>query len=118
MPKHSKHHDKLPKTAPKRTGKSGIGPVDEPEKLKTPRQTRLPTMEDAELSDLEDAAREYANVLDDRMHLTRSETDMKDKLLALMKKHSKITYRHDDVEIRVVHTDETVKVKILKDKDK
>jgi hypothetical protein len=78
---------------------------------------RLPGMEDAEIEELEDAAREYANVRDDRMQLTEQEVEMKQTLLTLMKKHKKETYRHDGVGIRIVHENEKVKVRLIKDKD-
>ena len=130
-----KPEDHLPKKAPKKTGRKGIGPLD-PEKdfdqpVKKERQpellseankkrgktSRLPTMEDSEIEELEDAAREYANVRDDRMNLTREESSMKEQLLALMKKHKKEKYLHDGVEVKLVHEEETVKVRIIKDKD-
>jgi len=128
-----KPEDHLPKKAPKKTGKKGIGPllVDEeatkstaskPELLsdankKRGKTRRLPGMEDPQIEELEDTAREYVNVRDDRMVLTREESGMKEKLLALMKKHSKRVYHHDGVEIKVVAEEETVKVRVVKDKD-
>ena len=138
MKKPKDHH--LPTRAPKRTGKKGVGPLDPKEDFEVPvkvepaeekhkpellsetnkkrgKNKRLPGMEDAEIEDLEDAAREYANVRDDRMNLTREESSMKEKLLALMKKHKKEKYLHDGVEIKLVHEEETVKVRIIKEKD-
>jgi hypothetical protein len=135
-----KPEDHLPAKAPKRTGKKGIGPLDEkqaeefalkpdpPAEKKKPellseankkrgKTTRLPGMEDAEIEALEDAAKEYANVRDDRMNLTREESSLKETLLELMKKHKKEVYRHDGVEVKIVHEEETVRVKILKDKE-
>jgi len=108
---------KLPKTAPKKTGKRGIGPKPEPEVLNVAKQADLPGMEDKHLADLEDAARNYAAVRDSRMALTKQEVDLKDSLLVLMHKHKKQTYKCDDVEIKVVVTEEKVKVRILKDKE-
>jgi len=104
---------------PKRTGKRGVGPApDEPEKLASRgKQNRLPGMEDAEIEELEDAAKDYASLRDDRMHLLSKEVEMKDNLLALMKKHGKLTYTHDGVEVRIVHENEKVKVKIKKEKE-
>ena len=124
-----KPEDHLPKKAPKKTGKKGIGPLDdEATKLtalkpepssdrKRGKTTRLPGMEDAEIEELEDAAREYANVRDDRISLTREESSMKETLLGLMKKHKKEKYVHDGVEVKLVHEEETVKVRIIKDKE-
>ena len=132
--------DHLPAKAPKKSGKRGIGPLDPekdfsepvkqepvPEKSKPEllseankkrgKTKRLPGMEDAEIEALEDAAKEYANVRDDRMNLTREESGLKETLLELMKKHKKEVYRHDGVEVKIVHEEETVRVKILKEKD-
>ena len=78
---------------------------------------RLPGMEDSEIEELEDAAKEYANIRDDRMNLTREESSLKETLLELMKKNKKEIYRHDGVKVKVVHEEETIKVKILKEKD-
>jgi len=114
----------LPAKAPKRTGKKGIGPKPDPEEVKRKpellseankgkRQKELPGMEDKHLEDLETAATEYAEVRDKRMALTRKETDLKDILLTLMKRHQKTIYRVEEMEIKVVAKDETVKVKIL-----
>lgn len=124
--------DHLPKKAPKRSGKKGIGPLEdgkmaaaephEPELLseankKRGKTKRLPGLEDSEIEELEDSAREYANLRDDRMNLLKQEVAMKDSLLALMKKHSKRLYKHDGVEVKIVHEEETVRVKILKEKE-
>jgi len=145
MAKKAKQHAKaraaLPRTAPRRSGRRGVGPVPldegkdfnesvkteaaaepQPELLETPetprgKTKRLPGMEDAVIDELEDAAREYANVRDERMELTKSETVEKEKLLGLMKKHDKKIYRHEDIEIKVVPEGETVKVRILKERE-
>ena len=82
-----------------------------------PRQTELPGMEDKHLEDLEDLARDYAGVRDERMALNRTESDLKGKLLDLMKKHGKKMYRVEEMEIRVVVTEEKVKVRILEEKE-
>lgn len=106
---------------PKRTGKRGPRPLDPKEDfdkpVKTPKQTDLPGMENRHLEDLEEAARNYAGVRDRRMALTRQETDLKDVLLTLMKRHAKVIYRVAEMEIKIVAKDETVKVKMLEDED-
>jgi hypothetical protein len=51
------------------------------------------------------------------MNLLEQEVAMKDTLLALMKKHHKAKYKHDGVEVRIVTEEETVKVRIIKEKD-
>lgn len=124
-----KPEDTLPKHKPKQTGKKGIGPKEDeeapkhkPELLsdankKRGKTSRLPGMEDPEIEELEDAAREYANIRDDRMKLTTAEVDTKGTLLVLMKKHKKETYNHDGVEVKITHEKENVKVRIKKEKD-
>jgi hypothetical protein len=117
----------LPKVAPKRTGKRLPRPEDpedvkngaaeEAELLTVPRQKKLPTMEDNRLEDLEDTALRYAEIRDERQALTRREVDAKDVLHTLMRRHEKVLYRVETMEIKIVAKDETVKVKILKDKD-
>lgn len=123
--KPSKSH--LPKVAPKRTGKRLPRPEDpedvkngaheEAELLTVPRQKKLPTMEDNRLEDLEDAALRYAEIRDERQALTRREVDAKDVLHTLMKRHEKTIYRVESMEIKIVAKDETVKVKLLKEKE-
>jgi len=87
----------------------------EGEKAKKPRQARLPEMQDAEIEELEEAAESYADVRDQRQALTTQEVDLKQSLLSLMQKNKKETYIHGGIEIRVIHKDTTVKVKIKKD---
>lgn len=140
----------LPEKAPKKTGRSGIGPVPEPDvptseevaefldgaastrekrqekakKGKKPeivrdpqrgKTERLPGMQDPEIEELEDAAREYANIRDDRVLLLGKEVELKEELLGMMKKHGKTVYIHDGVEIKLVHEKESVKVKVVKE---
>jgi hypothetical protein len=82
-----------------------------------PEQKDLPGMEDREIKDLVSAARKYANVRDDRQVLTAKEVTLKQELLTLMKRHRKTEYIFDGIEIRVVTEEETVKVRIHKEKD-
>ncbi len=49
------------------------------------------------------------------MELTESEVSLKTNLLAMMKKHGKETYRRDGIEIKIVHEEETVKVRVKKE---
>jgi hypothetical protein len=128
-----KPEDHLPARPPRKSGKRGIGPLEPDEKTRSaePREAellsdankkrgktgRLPGMEDPQIEELEDGAREYANIRDDRMKLTTAEVDAKAELLSLMKKHKKETYNHDGVEVKLVHEKESVKVRIKKDKD-
>lgn len=79
---------------------------------KKPKNQRLPGMEDAGIKELEKTAEEYADVRDNRMELTKQEKQLNDTLLALMKKHGKSEYHHDDVHCWIKSKDERVKVKI------
>jgi hypothetical protein len=87
------------------------------EDLTVPAAKRLPGMEDSALEDLESAARTYAKIRDRRMALNQDEAELKDKLLSQMKHHGKTTYKHDGVEIKIVVTEEKVRVKITEDED-
>lgn len=81
------------------------------------KQEDLPGMEDRQLDDLEQAATSYAGIRDQRMELNKEEIELKGTLLTLMKKHGKETYKHDGIEINIVHEEETVKVKVAKEKE-
>jgi hypothetical protein len=93
-----------------------------PEQLQDPdaptgrgRQTELPGMEDKHIEELEEIAEKYAEVRDRRVSLSRTEVDLKGQLLQCMKRHDKVLYRVAEMEIKIVSTEETVKVRILKD---
>lgn len=77
-------------------------------------QTDLPGMEDREINDLQFSALEYAKIRDKRMKLSQEEVELKQELLALMKKHHRKTYNYNGVEVNVVTEEETVKVRIHK----
>jgi hypothetical protein len=108
----------LPKTAPKRTGKRGVGPLDPEEDfdqpVRKPRQARLPEMEDPAIEELEAKAEQYASIRDQRIALNAQEKPLKDGLLDLMKKNKKTHYHRDGVSIDIVTEKETVRVKIKK----
>lgn len=76
------------------------------------KQTEIPGMEDRGLEDLNSAARDYAEVRDERMELTERESGLKAQLLGLMNKHNKKSYVFDGIEIHIVPGEETVKVKV------
>jgi len=117
MPKAKKKpHAHLPTRAPRRSGKRGIGPLEPPvePQAKKPRQARLPEMEDPEIEELEGLAENYAEIRDQRMALTPQEKKLKDDLHAAMKRHGKEKYVRDGIEIKIVHEQETVKVKVKK----
>jgi hypothetical protein len=85
-------------------------------KSKRAKQENLPGMEQREIRALQNAAHEYAEVRDQRMELTADEVKLKGKLLGLMKENKLEKYKYQDVEIRVVHEEETIKVRIIKPK--
>jgi hypothetical protein len=102
----------LPKRAPKRTGKRGVGPAPESSEPQPDVQTELPGMEDRHIEEIEDAARNYARIRDRRMALTREETDLKDLLHQIMLRNDKKLYRVAEMEVKIVAKEETVKVKL------
>jgi hypothetical protein len=83
--------------------------------VKAPRQGRLPEMDDPKIEELESLAEAYADVRDERMELNASEVDLKNKLLASMKKFKKEHYHHNGIDIKVVVEEEIVKVKVKKE---
>ena len=86
----------------------------EPKKIA--RQDRLPGMKDAKISALQNAALDYAEIRDQRQELTKQEVDLKTRVINLMHKHGKDTYDYQNVHIELVKEDETVKVRIKKQK--
>ena len=86
-------------------------------KAKKPKQDDLPGMEDRKIAELEAAALEYAEGRDERMDMTKREVELKTKLLALMHKHGKTTYKCGDIEITIVPEGEKIKVKVHKEKE-
>ncbi len=79
-----------------------------------PEQVDLPGTEDSAIKPLEDAARAYARVRDERMELTAEEAKRKAALIPLMHKHQKTTYKRHGIEINLIPEAEDVKVKIAK----
>jgi len=80
------------------------------------KQQRLPGTE-GKIADLQDAAEKYAGIRDERQELTKQEVDLKGKLLGLMKRHKLTEYKYGGVEINVIVEEETVKVRIAKQKE-
>lgn len=75
-------------------------------------QKKLPGMEDTKITEIENLALKYAEVRDQRMTALKGEVELKGQLLAAMKKVHKQVYRRHNVEVRIVHEEETVKVKV------
>jgi len=124
--KTSAHRDDLPKRAPRKSGRRGIGPKEEVESgesetgevsVSKPRQGRLAGMEDAKIEEIEAAAESYAEIRDRRQALTAEEVPAKKKLLELMHANEKTSYHHNGIEVKVVVEKEKVKVKIKKDSE-
>lgn len=78
------------------------------------RSQSLPGMEDRAIKPLEDIAAAFADVRDRRIELNREESELKAHAIKLMHKYYKTIYRHDGIEIRLVESDEDVKVRIKK----
>ena len=84
---------------------------------KKAKQEDLPGMENRQIPDLDEAAREYAEGRDERMEMTRKEVELKTNLIEMMHKHKKKTYIYDGIEIELVPEGEKVKVKVRKEKE-
>jgi hypothetical protein len=81
------------------------------------KQADLPTMEGHDrIQELDDLGELYAEKRDWRQQLLQDEVELKEKLLAMMKKHQKVTYIRNNIEIRIKAEQETVKVKVKKPK--
>lgn len=84
---------------------------------KEPEDQRLPGMEDPVVEELERLAKSYAKLRDKRQAILLQEVGLKGELLGAMKKNGKDHYKHGKVEISIVSEEETIKVKIAKEKD-
>lgn len=93
-------------------GKKAARKKKEPAVPKQPRSGRLPGMEDAGIPALEKVAEALADVRAARMKLTKKESGFAEDLLALMKKHNKVEYHHEEVHVWRRVTEEKVRVKI------
>ena len=78
---------------------------------------RLPGISDAKIEALQSAAMSYAEIRDQRQVLTTQESELKQKLLALMHKYKKDHYEYDGVVIDLIVEEETVKVKVSKHRE-
>jgi hypothetical protein len=75
------------------------------------KQDRIPGIEN-KLQDLHDAALSYADKRDERQACLLEEVALKQTLLGMMKKHKLEHYEYEDVNIDIVHEEETVKVRV------
>jgi hypothetical protein len=81
---------------------------------RTPRARDLPGMEHRAIVELEDAAAEYADIRDQRMALTKSENELKGRMLGLMDTFKRTEYRRDGLEITVEPGEKSIHVKVKK----
>jgi len=87
-----------------------MAPATKKGATRRPRQQAL--IGDSRIEQLDQLARDYAEVRDRRMALTRQESEMKEELKTAMHKHRKETYICDGITIKLVRGEEEVKVKI------
>ena len=66
------------------------------------------------VAEIDKAAEAYLEVRDQRIKLTKSETETRSGLIAVMRQHERATYRYNGRTISIETKD---KVKVLKDKD-
>ena len=85
-----------------------------PPRKRRAKQDALPGMQNEELRDLIAAADEYVAVRDERMDLTKKETEASSTLLRLMHEHKLESYVHDGLTIEI---EQLEKVKVRKPKD-
>jgi hypothetical protein len=89
---------------------------DNPKKSKrTPKQRRLPGLEDPVIQELEGLAEEYADARDRRMEIGEEEVKLKTELLDEMKKRNRERYFHAGILIEVINSKDKVRVRIKKD---
>lgn len=82
-----------------------------------PEQADLPGTEDSAIAPLENAAKRYAKIRDERMELNDEEGKLKASLISLMHKHQKTTYSRHGIVITLIPEAENVKVKVKKPGD-
>jgi phosphate starvation-inducible protein PhoH len=84
------------------------------QQTRRPKLQALPGLEDHAIKPLEDAAELYAEIRDQRMELTQREHELKINALKLMHQYKKTIYRHNGVEITLVHGEDDVRVRVKK----
>jgi hypothetical protein len=94
-----------------------LAEVEPEEGKKKPKQARLPGIQDPEIEELETLAEEYVSFRDRRQELTLDEVRLKQELLNAMQRYNRESYVHGGIEIKVIHKDTTVKVKVHKEED-
>ena len=84
---------------------------------RAPRSQDLPGMDTRAIPELEEHAREYADLRDRRMALTKDEATLKQQTIALLKKHHKTTYRRDGIELTLLTGEDGLRVRVKRDDD-
>jgi hypothetical protein len=110
------------KTVEKKAKKEKAPKAVKPKKARTlestdtekpsPRQKRLPEMDDPAMEELEAAAEVYAQYRDRRMAHGKKESEQKKEIIKIMHKNNKTTYVHAGLTILLESTGEKLKVKI------
>jgi hypothetical protein len=103
------------KASPKPKAKAKPAPKRAAAVKKGPRQAALPGMEDRGIQAIDDAALSYVEVRDQRIALQTGEggeTELKKKLMDLMHKSGKKSYKHGNISIEIVPEGEKIKVKV------
>jgi hypothetical protein len=84
---------------------------------KTPKQPRLPGMEDAAIQEIEDKAREFVSFRDERAEAGKNMSTAEKELVDLMRAHGKEQYFHAGILIKVKPTSERANVRLNATKD-
>ena len=81
----------------------------------TEQQEKLIDVDIEAAPEIKALARAYAKTRDERMELTRGETELRSKLIALMHENELTVFESDGLRVEIVVPDEKVKVKIAGD---
>lgn len=110
----------MPEAIPKTSGskKPALRKQGAITKVKAPRpkQPDLPTMENRDIPEIEQAAEAYRDVRDERCELSKQEATAKQTLITVMKAHKRTVYTRNGLSITLEEID-NVKVKTAKKDD-
>lgn len=102
--------------APTLVKKEGNKTVTKSPRAPRPKQAELPTMENRDIAEIEEAADIYIQKRDERCDLSKQESAAKANLIQIMKKHNRDFYSYKGLTVNVLHKDD-VKVKSDKGND-
>jgi hypothetical protein len=77
-----------------------------------PRTQALPGLEDRTIAPLEALATDVAEIREERAELAQRELAIRQKALVVMKQLGKTVYRHNGIEIEIVHGEDAVKMRV------